>query len=131
MLLIVGILSACGSSPLRQPSAASASTPAAPLTATAPASTAPASSAAVITRSKSRWTPVDWDELPGFEIDNLHEAWNAWLKSCERPAARFAARCPDVRVLSIASASEQRDWLRQHFQPHRLESLQGESSGLL
>ncbi|MCX8516929.1 MAG: MltA domain-containing protein, partial [Rhodoferax sp.] len=29
------------------------------------------------------------------------------------------------------SASEQRDWLRQHFQPHRLESLQGESSGLL
>ena len=72
-----------------------------------------------------------WDELPGFEEDNLYEAWNAWLKSCERPIASFAARCLDVRRLSIASASEQRDWMRLHFQPHRLESLQGESSGLL
>ena len=72
-----------------------------------------------------------WNELPGFEEDNLYEAWNAWRQSCQRPPANFAANCADVRRLSIASASEQRDWLRQHFQPHRLESLQGESSGLL
>ena len=131
VLLIVGMLSACGSTALRQRPVASI--PTAPPTATAPApgSTAPANSTAVIKRSKSRWTPVAWEELPGFEEDSLYEAWNAWLKSCERPAASFAARCPDVRRLSIASASEQRDWLRLHFQPHRLESLQGESSGLL
>jgi membrane-bound lytic murein transglycosylase A len=36
-----------------------------------------------------------------------------------------------VRRLSIATAAEQRDWLRQNFQPQRVESLQGDSNGLL
>ncbi|MCX8520036.1 MAG: MltA domain-containing protein [Rhodoferax sp.] len=130
VLLSVGILSACGSTALRQPPAASASIPVPPST-SPPASTAPSGSGVSIKRGKSRWTPVEWSELPGFEEDNLYEAWNAWRQSCQRPAANFAASCADVRRLSIASASEQRDWLRQHFQPHRLESLRGESSGLL
>jgi membrane-bound lytic murein transglycosylase A len=72
---------------------------------------------------RSRWLPVRWSELPGFEADALHEAWNAWVKSCERPGPALAALCGDVRRLSIATADEQRSWLRARLQPYRVEPL--------
>jgi membrane-bound lytic murein transglycosylase A len=74
---------------------------------------------------------VAWSELPGFEEDNLFEAWNAWIKSCERPGPLFAGYCSDVRRLSIATPQDQRDWMRQNFQPQRMESQQGDPNGLL
>ena len=95
---------------------------------------APANTGAVITRARSRWVPVAWRELAGLEQDNLAQAWSAWLKSCERSAsmaAPLAVLCPQVRALSIASAQEQQDWLKSRMQPYRVESLQGESRGLL
>jgi membrane-bound lytic murein transglycosylase A len=76
-------------------------------------------------QAKSRWVPVRWAELPGFSDDALHEAWNAWLKSCERPGPAFAALCPDVRVLSLASQQQQRRWMMQRLQPYRIEPLSG------
>ena len=82
-----------------------------------------------IVQGKSRWQPVRWAELPGFADDALHEAWNAWLKSCERPGPAFAPLCPEVRRLSIASAAEQRAWMMQRLQPYRVEPLQGGSEG--
>jgi membrane-bound lytic murein transglycosylase A len=81
--------------------------------------------------AKSRWVPVRWRELPGFTDDALHEAWNAWIRSCERPAAPWAALCPQVRRLSIASPHEQRVWLMQVLQPYRVEPLQAGDPGLL
>jgi membrane-bound lytic murein transglycosylase A len=82
-------------------------------------------------QGRSRWLAVRWSELPGFADDALHEAWNAWLKSCERPGPAFAPLCPEVRRLSIASSGEQRDWMVQRLQPYRVETLQGPSEGLL
>ncbi len=87
--------------------------------------------AAPLLRGKSRWQPVAWSELPGFGQDALHEAWNAWLRSCERPPAAFASLCPQVRQLAIASGEEQRDWMRSRLQPYRIEPLQGPAEGLL
>ena len=72
-----------------------------------------------------------WAELPGFAEDALHEAWNAWLRSCERPGPAFASLCPEVRRLSIANVDEQRGWMVQRLQPYRVEPLQGASEGLL
>lgn len=84
-----------------------------------------------LVQPKSRWQPVRWAELPGFAQDPLHEAWNAWLRSCERPLAAFAALCPEVRRLAIGSGDEQRAWLMQRLQPYRVEPLQGAAEGLL
>ena len=81
--------------------------------------------------SKSRWVPVPWSDLPGFDKDSLFEAWNAWLKSCERPGTTFAPLCPDVRRLSIGSAEEQRAWMVERLQPLRVESLSGVADGQL
>ena len=92
---------------------------------------APAPAAGVWQASKSRWVPVPWSDLPGFDKDNLFEAWNAWIKSCERPGPTFAPLCPDVRRLSIGSADEQRAWMIERLQPLRVESLSGVADGQL
>ena len=75
--------------------------------------------------------PVDWSALPGFGEDGLHEAWGAWIRSCEKPASALAALCAEVRSLTIADANVQRDWMQQRLQPYRVESLQGDVQGLL
>jgi membrane-bound lytic murein transglycosylase A len=79
------------------------------------------------TQAKSRWVPVRWAELPGFTEDRLFEAWNAWVKNCERPGAVtgpvFAPLCSQVRQLSIATADVQRRWMVKHLQPYRIEPL--------
>ena len=80
---------------------------------------------------RSRWTAVGWAELPGFEDDALHEAWNAWLKNCERPGQVFAPLCSEVRRLSIGSDAEQRAWLMARLQPYQVEALAGGAEGLL
>jgi membrane-bound lytic murein transglycosylase A len=74
---------------------------------------------------------VRWQELPGWNQDALHEAWNAWLKSCERPTTALVSLCPEVRRLSIASGEQQRAWMVQRLQPYRVEPLSGSGEGLL
>ena len=86
---------------------------------------------AVRVQARSRWVPVRWSELPGFDQDALHEAWNAWIRSCERPAPGWSGLCPQVRQLSIASGAEQRQWMVRHLQPYRVEPLQAAEPGLL
>ncbi|MBU3737794.1 MAG: transglycosylase [Rhodoferax sp.] len=81
--------------------------------------------------SVARWIPANWSELPGFEADALHEAWNAWVRSCERPAAPFAALCREVRPLSLASDAERRRWMVDRLQPFRLQAADGAAQGLL
>ena len=91
-----------------------------------------AASGTALVRGNSRWQPVAWTDLPGFGNDALFEAWNAWLKSCERPGPVFAPLCPEVRRLSIGTDAEQRQWLLDRLQPYRVEPLQGgPASGLL
>ena len=135
MGLIVGVLAACGSVP--QPL---------PPSATEPATQQPPERSesekigwtgdtgvlpGPIMQAKSRWTAVRWSDLPGFEEDALHEAWNAWVKSCERPGPVFAPLCSEVRRLSIGSLEEQRAWLVARLQPYRVDALSGASEGLL
>ena len=86
---------------------------------------------APILQLRSRWTPAPWSDLPGLAEDPLFEAWNAWLRSCEKPQSGPAQVCGEVRRLSIGSNDEQLAWLQSRFQPYRVETLQGEDSGLL
>lgn len=119
-VLIVGTLAGCGSAPPLQPEPTQAPSAAPALSPDDGAALPPA-----IQQAKSRWVPVRWADLPGFADDPLHEAWNAWLKSCERPGPVFAPLCAEVRRLSIAGAAEQRAWMQQRLQPYRVEPLAG------
>ena len=124
--LIVGTLAACSSPPPPPPSK-----PLFPSTPAAPAVPEKIRMPPVSGQPVSRWVAVGWEELPGFSNDALHEAWNAWVRSCERPPAAFARLCPEVRRLSIGSASEQRAWMLAHLQPYRIETTSGIQDGLL
>lgn len=133
---IVGMLAACSSRPPAPPAAVPPLRPAAgaPSAPSAAPTSAPGPSGPLTGQppvSKSRWVPASWNELPGFESDSLHEAWNAWLRSCERPPPVFAPLCGEVRRLSIASDAEQRAWMVERLQPYRIEALDGAVDGLL
>ncbi len=140
---ILGTLAACGSAPplpveapasVVAPVVPAAATVTAPVAAPLPTESAPLNAGPVITRARSRWVPVPWSELAGLEQDQLDQAWNAWIKSCERSAGlppALAALCPQVRALSIAGPTEQYAWMKSRLQPYRVESLQGETWGLL
>jgi membrane-bound lytic murein transglycosylase A len=144
--LIVGMLAACGIAPLQPPATPSAPPPGTPPQTTplpqwTPASpTAPPPSSFTlppdtaplpppIVQGKSRWVPVRWAELPGLAEDPLHEAWNAWLKSCEKPGPTFGPLCGEVRRLSIGTLDEQRAWLFTRLQAYRVEPLQADPGG--
>jgi len=120
-LAILGMLASCASSPPHAPAAAG--------TTLAGDDSAPLPPA--LLQPKSRWVPVRWAELPGFQDDASNEGWNAWLKSCERPGPALAPLCGDVRRMSLATNDEQRAWLRERLQPYRVEPLSGKTDGLL
>lgn len=123
-LCIVGTLVGCGVAPTRAPVYSPA-----PATAARPAAPAPVEG--TMAQARGAWVPVAWSELPGWGSDNLFEAWNAWLKSCEKPQAPWAALCPEIRRLSIGSAEEQLAWMQARLQAYRIEATPGESTGLL
>ncbi|MDR0202146.1 MAG: MltA domain-containing protein [Delftia acidovorans] len=127
MALIVGTLVACTTTtkPVYDPSPVPDLQPGGPVTVT------PRPPLVTNTPTKSRWIAADWSELPGLQEDALHEAWNAWLKNCERPSSVFAGLCRDVRQLSIATGDEQRAWLMANLQPYRIEALGGGPDGML
>jgi membrane-bound lytic murein transglycosylase A len=86
---------------------------------------------APITRGVSVWHPVRWSELPGWGRDALNETWNAWLRSCERPAPVIGVLCTEVRQLSIAPVEDQHDWMMRRLQPFRVQAPNGQTPGLL
>ena len=127
------MLAACSFSP-RQPEPGIETAPLPPgASVPAPDRTPALPGVPLLQQTRSRWVPVPWSDLPGFSQDSLFEAWNAWVRSCEKPGATWAGLCGDVRRLSIASGDEQRAWMLARLQPYRVEPLNAGDSvdGLL
>ena len=80
---------------------------------------------------RSRWIAASWREVPGWQNDEMQDAWNAWLQNCERPGPLFAPLCKDVRQLMLGSDEDRRVWMMSKLQPYRVESLEGSTEGLL
>lgn len=133
------LLASCGGVPVayRAPAYPPPAAPASPASGSAASATVPAAAPSAnvpgtLVQGKARWIPVNWNELPGWEQDPLFDAWGAWVRGCEKPVGATATLCPEVRRLSIASAVEQRAWMRQRLQPYRIESQNPqEGAGLL
>ena len=125
MAAIVGSLAGCSSPPVSTPPVSSGY-PSPPASVQDTPTLPP-----VITQAQSRWVPVPWSELPGVEADAVHEAWPAWLQSCQRPTKPWAQLCPEVQQLARDSVQAQRSWIRQKLQPYRVESHDQRAEGLL
>lgn len=94
-------------------------------------SLAPRQPEGAIVREQSRWVPAQWAELPGWKDDSLHHAWPALLRSCERPTAQWNALCAKAAKHPPRNDRQAREWLVEHLQLYRVESLQGSPQGLI
>lgn len=81
-------------------------------------------------RLRSRWLPVDWSELPGWQTDRATELWPALQRGCARPAPGWTALCAASSGVG-GSDADIRQWLQQHLQPYRVVGLDGSGDGLV
>ena len=96
-----------------------------------PGPPAQAPQAGSLTREHSRWVPVAWQELPGWNADTPQAAWPALLESCQRPPPVWSTLCADVKQAPPRDDAELRERLMHYLQPYRVESLEGSSAGLI
>ena len=132
---IAALLVACSSTPVASPTPAGPprTEPGRDDRVAAPDDGGPAAIGGTLVRPRSRWLLVAWNELPGWTADRSSEAMPALLRSCERPAPAWAAACGLARrdaVALLADDALARAWLEANLRPWRVESLEGETSGL-
>lgn len=99
-------------------------------------STGPTTRAGVptIARPHARWIAAQWGDLPGWKLDHVADMLPALLKSCERPAEPWRAACADLKrdpLLPALGDDAVRAWLEAHLRPWRVESLDGDATGLV
>ena len=120
---ILGLLASCSSPPLQTPveDKPAAVIPAAPAT------------EGVLMRLHSRWVPVRFADLPGWDADRATELWPALLRGCERPAPGWTTVCAQARGATLPGFSDDaaRAWLQQRLQAYRVEALDGANDGLM
>ncbi len=92
----------------------------------------PGAPAATQVNNAPRLTPARWADLPGWESDDLHEAWPAFRASChvlsKQPA--WSGVCARAESVADDSASLHR-FFEDNFEPRRVENRQGVDTGLI
>lgn len=84
-----------------------------------------------IERTGSRWTAVPWESLPALHQDNLHDAINALLQSCQASRTALPQLCAEAQTMQHAGSDQQLKWLQIRLQPYRIQARNGSSKGLL
>jgi len=106
--------------------------PAAPGTTTPPARPLPplTPQAGEPDHPHARWVPASFAELPGWRDDRTLELWPALRQGCATPAPRWSALCLDALRFTPRDDADARRWLEQRLEVFRLESAEGEATGL-
>ena len=133
-LALCGLLAACSSTPPRQaPAPVEVRQPGLPVP--PPPPTGPSAVATLpegtLLRTRSRWLPAAFGDLPGWGSDRASEVLPALRRSCTRPADGWAALCAQVREFQPADDLGTRRWLEDRLRVYRIESLEGDSAGLI
>ena len=78
----------------------------------------------------ARWVPARFAELPGWGGDRTSELWPALLQGCVVPAKAWVALCGEALRFAPRDDASARRWLEQRLEVFRLESAEGEPTGL-
>lgn len=86
--------------------------------------------APTLERPRARWLRTAWHELPGWTTDRTAALWPALRASCARPAPQWAAVCARALQFNPPDDAYAREFLERELQPYRVESPEGNASGL-
>ena len=78
-------------------------------------------------------TPVDFSVLPGWQQDDLRQAWPAFMQSCRVLAARadWAAPCAAARTVDAQDGAAIRGYFEAYFVPNMVRNPDGADVGLV
>jgi membrane-bound lytic murein transglycosylase A len=76
------------------------------------------------------WVPAGFDDLPGWAADATAQGWPALQLGCQQPARPWATLCADALRFTPASDALARQWLEQRLRVYRVESPDGDPTGL-
>lgn len=82
------------------------------------------------------FSAVSWQALPGWQEDDLSQAWPAWLKSCEALRKRnselnWRQVCSQAVSVSVSDAQAIRRYFESNFQPFEIRNSAGSETGLV
>ena len=77
-----------------------------------------------------------WSELPGWDSDNVQEAWQPFLESCRvsRLRVQWSAVCAAAQAVTAISAADVRHYFEAYFEPYKIVKRTGtvrEETGLV
>jgi membrane-bound lytic murein transglycosylase A len=76
-------------------------------------------------------TPIGYEQLSGWNIDNLVAAWPAWLRSCLALGHRgepFTSLCNAAQGIGARDAGAIRAYFESNFVPHALDGAGAKSA---
>lgn len=79
-------------------------------------------------------TPTTFAALPGWQQDDVRQAWPAFLQSCSVLASRAAewkTPCAAARSVNGADAAAVRNFFETYFVPHQVRNPDGSDTGLV
>jgi len=79
-------------------------------------------------------TPTTFSALPGWQQDDLRQAWPAFMGSCKVLAPRepgWTAPCAAARSVAANDAGAVRRFFEQYFVPHQVRNPDGSDTGLV
>jgi membrane-bound lytic murein transglycosylase A len=78
-------------------------------------------------------TPTSFDVLPGWQEDNLVEAWPAFMASCRALAARedWKTACAAAQLVEARDPNAIRQYFEAYFVPNLVRSEDGADRGLI
>jgi membrane-bound lytic murein transglycosylase A len=79
---------------------------------------------------------VSWQALPGWQDDDLSQAWPAWLRSCEALRKRkseinWSQACSQVASISVRDTQAIRRYFESNFQAYEIRNSAGSETGLI
>jgi membrane-bound lytic murein transglycosylase A len=79
------------------------------------------------------FTPVAFDALPGWQQDDLRQAWPAFQASCRALGAKldWKAACAAAKAVDAADADALRRYFETWFVPNLVRAADGADSGLI
>ena len=120
LILIGGLISACSTPPTRGPGYKGSSG-------------SPPSS---YSSSIASFNPVSWQTLPGWQEDDLTQAWPAWLRSCEALRKRnteinWRSVCSLTNGVAAQDSQAIRTYFEGNFQAYEIRNHAGSETGLI